>query len=311
MLPAVELQPVKCAECGANVSPRAGAPLVECPKCGATLAIPATKPSKKKSKVRRVEEKTPAAAPTAFAPPAAAPAVTAAKPVSGSKQARNVGLQAFFILLSAVVVFGFVRAAKNDQSRAACSALCSMSPAYAGRNRTAPDFMLPDLDGKSVQLSSFRGKTVVLNFWASWCAPCREEMPSLAKLAVIMKDQKDVVFVTVSVDEDTAAVKDTLRVLIATDAEAKEAIGDGPIPFVVLLDPEQKVVRDLYGTTMYPETWVIDKQGFIRMRYDGAFDWASAVAIDAIQSPKKGPGCLAEFAVSRPVGPFASLCDSE
>ena len=206
------------------------------------------KPSKKKAKVRQVEEKKPSVEPAAFAPPTTAEKAPVAPAAPGAKQARNVGLQAVFILLSAVVVFGFVRAAKNDQSRAACSAVCAMSPAYAGRNRTAPDFTLPDLDGKPVQLSSFRGKTVVLNFWASWCAPCREEMPSLAKLAIIMKDRKDVAFVTVSVDEDTSAVKDTLRVLIATDPEAKEALGDGPIPFAVLLDPEQKVVRDLYGT---------------------------------------------------------------
>lgn len=170
--------------------------------------------------------------------------------------------------------------------------------------------VLAAADGRSFRIADLKGVTVV-NFWASWCAPCREEMPSLAKLAIIMKDRKDVAFVTVSVDEDTSAVKDTLRVLIATDPEAKEALGDGPIPFAVLLDPEQKVVRDLYGTTMYPETWVIDAKGYVRMRYDGAFDWASAVAIDAIQSPQKGPGCLADFAVSRPVGPFASLCDSE
>src|SRR5688500_14694240 len=84
------------------------------------------------------------------------------------------------IAVAAVAVFGFVRAAQNDQRRTTCSALCALTPAYAGKNRLAPDFELPDMNGTPVKLSSFRGKTVVVNFWTKTCKPCLEEMPALA-----------------------------------------------------------------------------------------------------------------------------------
>src|SRR5262245_50128995 len=102
-------------------------------------------------------------------------------------------LQLGFIVLAAVAVFGFVRAAQNDQRRSSCSALCALSPAYAGRDRSAPDFELPDLDGRKVRLSSYRGKTVILNFWTRTCRPCLEEMPTIAELAKIARRRTDFV----------------------------------------------------------------------------------------------------------------------
>jgi len=331
----VELEPLKCAECGAKVSPKDGEDQVRCAKCGAVLEAktPSETPKRKKKRARAASPQlsTEASAAKVASPgkaeastddagrdsdaevePAAPGGATAFRvtrmrgggPFSGL-------LQGVFIVLAAVAVFGFVRAAKNDQAHAACTAVCAMNPAYAGRNRRAPDFTLPDLDGKSVSLSSFRGRTVVLNFWSSTCGPCRDEMPSLAKLGLILKDHPEIALVTVTVDDDPQVVKDTLQVLFATDPEAKEAINGGPIPFPVLFDPELKVGRDLYGTTMYPETWIIDPQGYIRMRYDGPFDWSNPLAMNAIQSPGKGTGCIASIDLGKPVGPNASLCDSE
>ena len=89
-----------------------------------------------------------------------------------SRPARHVALQLAFILVAALFVFGFVQSAKNDELRSACTATCALAPTYAGRSLTAPDFSLPDLQGQQRSLSSFRGKTVVLNFWASWCDQC-------------------------------------------------------------------------------------------------------------------------------------------
>ncbi|MBL9024426.1 MAG: TlpA family protein disulfide reductase [Myxococcales bacterium] len=224
---------------------------------------------------------------------------------------RNFAIQLAFILVAAGGVFSFVQAAKNDQMRALCSATCALAPAYAGRNRTAPDFALPDMDGNTVSLSSFRGKTVVLNFWASWCDPCREEMPSLARLAMMLKKRKDVVLVTVSVDEEKTAITDTLTALFAADDELKDKLRPGEIPFLVLHDPEMKVVRDGYGTTKYPETWILDKDGFIRSRFDGARDWSGALALDAINAATRDPGCLADIVQGKPQGKYARLCDGE
>src|SRR5690606_34830923 len=88
-----------------------------------------------------------------------------------------------FIVLASLGVYGFVAAASDGESRRACAALCALRPNYAGNNRLAPDFELPELKGGKVRLSSFRGKTVIVNFWTKTCQPCLEEMPSLANLA--------------------------------------------------------------------------------------------------------------------------------
>ncbi len=228
-----------------------------------------------------------------------------------SRQQRNLALQILFIVLSSVAVFGFVYSARNDQQRADCSATCALTPAYAGRNRLAPDFTLPNIDGGSLSLQSLRGKTVVMNFWASWCEPCRNEMPSIARLAMSLEGRKDVALVTISVDEEVGPIRDTLATLFAADEELKGKLEKGKIPFVVLHDPELTVVRDLYGTTMYPETWLIDKDGFIRARFDGEEDWAGAAALRVIEGVKRGTGCLADFENKKPVGRFARLCDRE
>src|SRR5262245_45177031 len=109
-------------------------------------------------------------------------------------------VQGAFVLVAVAAVYTFVQAAQNDTRRARCSALCALSPAYAGRNRIAPDFELPDMSGHPVRLSSFRGKTVYLNFWTRTCPPCLDEMPSLATLAKIAKGRSDFVVLTVSTD---------------------------------------------------------------------------------------------------------------
>jgi len=233
------------------------------------------------------------------------------------KLARNFAVQLVFIGLAATIVFGFVSAARKDQMRARCSATCSMGPTYAGRNRTAPDFTLTDLDGKSVSLSSFKGKTVVMNFWNSTCQPCMEEMPNLARLALALQGRKDVVFFTVNTDdaEDEDAMRDALRGALlddpAVDSNIRDMVKGGKLPFMVLRDASLAVTRDIYGTTKVPETWIIDPDGFIRARFDGAREWDSGAARKAIDSVSQGAGCLVEFDKGKSTGQFSSLCDPE
>src|SRR4051812_30069398 len=181
----------------------------------------------------------------------------------------RMAIQVAFIGVAAGAVYCFVSAAQQDVRRTSCNAICKLHPAYAGRDRSAPDFELPDMDGKPVKLSSFRGKTVFLNFWTKICQFCLEEMPSLAELAKIARDRKDMVLVTISTDEGPEVVRDTLKV----------ALGGEPLSFTVLFDPDSRVVKDLYGTRLFPETWVIDPKGVIRARFDGARDWSKAITI--------------------------------
>ncbi|WP_437633895.1 TlpA family protein disulfide reductase [Sorangium sp. So ce854] len=188
--------------------------------------------------------------------------------------------QILFIVAAAVAVYGFVRAAQNDQRTTACKAMCALRPAYAGRNRLAPDFELPDMNGKPVRLSQFRGKTVFLNFWTKTCRPCLEEMPALAELGRIAQSRKDFVVLTISTDEGPDDVRDALQVAL-----------NGDPPFPVLFDPESKVVLDKYGTQLFPETWIIDPNGIIRARFDGARDWSSSLAIDVGEMVTRWGGC--------------------
>jgi peroxiredoxin len=208
--------------------------------------------------------------------------------------------QIAFILLAAVAVYAFARSAQNDQRHTSCTALCSFSPEYAGRNRIAPDFELPDMNGKPVRLSSFRGKTVFLNFWTKTCRPCLEEMPSLADLAKVANGRKDLVVLTVSTDEGPDEVRDMLKVLLNSDP-----------PFPVLFDPDSKIVLDLYGTRLFPETWVIDPKGIIRARFDGPRNWGVSLPVEIGEMVQKSGGCPVDFSKGAPRGPFASICGDD
>ena len=138
---------------------------------------------------------------------------------------------------------------------------------YYGNDKLAPDFTLRDKDGKEWRLSDHRGKTVILNFWTMTCQPCVEEMPSLEQLALVAKERDDLEVVAISTDKGFAEVAP----LIKPDSQLK-----------VLFDPDKAVVRDKFGTRLYPETWVIDPKGVIRLRIDGGRDWSAPIALEAI-----------------------------
>lgn len=208
--------------------------------------------------------------------------------------------QVAFIAVAAVTVYGFVRAAQNDQRYSACTAICQMRPDYAARNRTAPDFELPDLEGKMVRLSQFRGKTVFLNFWTKTCRPCLEEMPSLLELGKVVSKRSDMVLLTISTDESATDVRDTLKVVLNEEPS-----------FRVLIDAESSVVRDKFGTRLFPETWIIDGKGVIRARFDGGRDWSEATVINIGEMVQRTGGCPVEFWKGAPSGKFAGLCADE
>ena len=120
----------------------------------------------------------------------------------------------------------------------------------------APDFVVQDTDRK-VALHDYKGQVVLVNFWASWCAPCIEETPSLIQLSQKVKD-KGVTVVGVSIDVDEAAYKKFLQ--------------QHNVTFTTVRDPDQKS-SSLYGTTGWPETFVVDRQGVLRRKFVGPVDW--------------------------------------
>lgn len=126
--------------------------------------------------------------------------------------------------------------------------------------KTAEDIPLTLENGKSAKLSDFRGKVVVLNFWATWCPPCVEETPALVQLQQRIASRNGVVL-GVSVDEDEAAYHKFLQ-----DHGVNYPTSRG--------DDAKKFAQD-YGTSIYPETYIIARNGKILRKIIGPQDWNS------------------------------------
>ena len=127
---------------------------------------------------------------------------------------------------------------------------------------SAPDFTLTDPDGKKVSIKDFRGKVVFLNFWASWCEGCREEMPSMERLYKEFKG-KGLEILAVNVKEQRPAAVAFYKKLQLT--------------YPVALDPDGEVGL-LYGAFGLPVTYLIDRKGILLARLWGGTDWHSPAA---------------------------------
>jgi peroxiredoxin len=204
-----------------------------------------------------------------------------------------------FVLAAAVGVYAFVSVAKEGEGRRRCSATCLLRPNYAGFEKKAPDFKLKDVKGHEVSLASYRGKVVVLNFWTRTCGPCMEEMPEIADLARILASRDDVAVVTVSTDDTAQEATDVLKAVLKGDP-----------PFPVLIDPDAKNVSGKFGTTLYPETWIIDKEGVIRARFDGARDWSNATVVQYVDQVRSGGYCEVQARDGKFVGKDSAVCES-
>ena len=127
----------------------------------------------------------------------------------------------------------------------------------------APDFTLQDLDGSSVTLSDYRGQTVVLNFWATWCGPCRTEIPAFSEFA---DENPDVVVLGVATDGDAKSLR--------------RAAEELKISYPVLID-SQGVSSRLYKVNTIPTTVVIDPEGRVGTIHVGIMMvWQIAMAVD-------------------------------
>ncbi len=140
------------------------------------------------------------------------------------------------------------------------SACKSSQPAQIGT--VAPDFTVSD-GTKSVTLSQLRGKPVVLNFWATWCPPCVQEIPSMVQLQKQLGDK--VVILAVSTDVDEEAYKK----FTAKNMQGLLTVRDG-----------QNRSNGLYGTFAFPETFIIDRNGVIKRKFIGAVEWTNPEIVD-------------------------------
>jgi len=169
------------------------------------------------------------------------------------------------------------------------------APAPVDRGSPAPPFELPRIgETGTLSLASLRGKVVLLNFWATWCAPCEEELPAMQRLHRELSGSA-FELVAISVDADQAPV-----------LEFRQRMGLG---FTLLLDSDQRVARS-YQTFRFPETLLIGPDGVILERYVGPKDWDAPVYLDRIRRLLASGGGGAGFAGAVPAG-LASGARSE
>ena len=136
--------------------------------------------------------------------------------------------------------------------------------------KLAADFNLPNLNGNAISLSSLRGKVVFLNVWATWCGPCREEMPSIETL--YEEFRKDPDFVMLAVSQDSGDRGNAVGSYVRRNG----------FKFTVLLDPQNQV-GDAYDVSGIPETFIIDRAGRIVAHHVGPYNWAQPAMRDALR----------------------------
>ena len=132
----------------------------------------------------------------------------------------------------------------------------------------APNFQLRDLNGRLVTLSDLRGKVVLLNFWATWCGPCRVEMPAMEQLYRTFL-RKDLEILAVSTDAQGAAVTRPFQ-------------QENHLTFPILHDADYRVGLT-YGARSLPMTFMVDRQGVVRHQIFGARDWGAPEAQQLVQ----------------------------
>jgi peroxiredoxin len=141
------------------------------------------------------------------------------------------------------------------------------TPPPVGRGSEAPAFDLQRLDGESLTLTQLRGKVVLVNFWATWCESCKDEMPAMETL---YRELNGAGFdlIAISVDDDRAIV-----------AAFRDELG---LTFPILLDPEKNAAT-AYQTFRFPESFLIGQDGIVVERYIGPKEWAAPAYVSRIR----------------------------
>jgi thiol-disulfide isomerase/thioredoxin len=131
--------------------------------------------------------------------------------------------------------------------------------------RSAPDFTVSDSQ-RTVSLHDYKGKVVVLNFWASWCAPCIEELPSLIQMQHELGDRVTVLAVATDQDPDTY----------------QRFVREHNVDLITVNDTAQKS-NAVYGTWGWPETYIIDRKGIVRRKFIGPVEWTNPTIVSYLE----------------------------
>ncbi len=129
-----------------------------------------------------------------------------------------------------------------------------------------PNFSFTSTSGENYTIDQFRGKTVILNFWATWCTPCIIEFPKLLKFA--KQDPENIILLALSVDEDPNVID---KVFAKASASFKENLQLENV--IIGIDSDKSISKDIFGTTTYPETYIITPDMKIKTKIKGAKNW--------------------------------------
>ena len=188
-------------------------------------------------------------------PESAAGATGVAVPASGSGSLRR----RLVVILGGLAILALAFGVVWLQSS-------KYEPLVVGMN--APDFSLPDLQGKNQRLTGYRGKVIFLNFWATWCKPCKEEMPSMQVLWDNLQ-KEDFIMLAVSMDR------------VTTTKEISPFVENLKLTFPILTDSWGQTDKR-YKLMGVPETYIIDQNGVLREKVIGPRDWTRTESIETI-----------------------------
>lgn len=166
---------------------------------------------------------------------------------------------AFLFAILTVALIALMTPWQNNENTARLELIAQLGGEWVGRS--APDFVLPDLKGQKHRLTDYRGKVVFLNFWGSFCAPCREEMPSMERLVRQYKE-RGLVMIAISFDPDLADAQNFMQQFLPGRESA----------MTVLHDPSSQSGQQ-FGTDLLPETYIIDQEGRTVVRFVNTYDW--------------------------------------
>lgn len=216
-----------------------------------------------------------AAEPAVAAEPARRPvAIPAPKLDGGSKRGvlDAVALVAMlaFILTGGLLVFGFAQAlvpAAEAQLGAACRPLAPVL-----KTGPLPELELEDLAGNPVSLADFRGKFLVVNFWATWCEPCTREWPDLDILGERLSAREDIAVIAISVDQEVEEIDPYLE---------RMGLRDTP---VTILRAKQEDAQKIFGSDKIPDTYFVSREGAFEAVFVNIRAWGKAKAVRCVEA---------------------------
>lgn len=181
------------------------------------------------------------------------------------KQAFYIVISVAFLLMLGWTVYDFMDSSDNQPtgengatSQDGEEEFGNSDDVGTERGDIPPDFELETLEGETIRLSDYEGKKVIVNFWATWCPPCRKEIPDFKKLY----NNKDVEILAINLEE-TEKSRDDVKEFVHDDFE---------MPFPVPMD-EKSDVAELYDVIAYPTSYMIDSEGYIQYKAIMAMDY--------------------------------------